>query len=47
MIKLELTPKPSQLAVEEAVLTAEFIADNSKPVWNKKYIKDKCIKYKR
>lgn len=43
MIKLELTPKPSQLAVEEAVLTAEFIADNSKPVWNKKYIKDALL----
>ena len=40
MIKLELTPKPEQLAAEEDKLTAEFIADNSKPVWNKKYIKD-------
>lgn len=42
MIRLTLPEKPSQLALDEAALTAEFKATN-KAVWKKRYIIDALI----
>lgn len=44
MIKLQLPPKPAQLANEENRLTQEFKADKNKRVWAKDYIKEPLLK---
>lgn len=44
MIKLQLPPKPAQLANEEERLTQEFKADKNKRVWAKDYIKEPLLK---
>lgn len=43
MIQLLRPPKPQKLADNETALTAEFKADDKKPVWNKSYIRDALL----